>query len=92
MAFIPNGMVTIRKNISIGNFDKSIFKNKSDLPIAFKAFMLIADNGVSILAKHKICNRATHGSQITVSRSSIDGLARIASKVLNVNDMREVNK
>ena len=90
MAFIPNGMVTIRKNISIGNFDKSIFKNKSDLPIAFKAFMLIADNGVSILARHKICNRATHGNHFSVSSSSIIGLARIASKVMIGNVIRDV--
>lgn len=52
--------------------------------------MLIADNGVSILAKHKICNRATHGNHFSVSSSSIIGLARIASKVMIGNVMRDV--
>lgn len=62
MAFIPRGMVITRKNISIGIFDKSTLKNKSDLPIAFNAFILIADNGVNILAKHKICSNVTQGN------------------------------
>ena len=82
IALIPKGIVIAKIIHSNGSFDKSTFMYKSDRPIAFNRFIFIADNGVSILARHKICISGTQGNHLSVNNTITNGLANMASKII----------
>ena len=78
IAFTLIGIVINRTKRINGILLKSTFINKSERPIAFNKFILIDDNGVNILAKHKICNKITHGNHFSVNKAITKGFANNA--------------
>ena len=61
----------------MGSFKISIFKNKSDLPIAFNRFKLIALIGLVILAKTIICKIGITDIHFEPSNNNINGSDKI---------------
>ena len=85
IASTPIGIVMSKTIISRGIFEKSNFMYKSDLPKAFRTFMLIADNGVNILDKRSHCINGTHGNHFSVNNSKTNGFANNVAKNIRGN-------
>ena len=79
------GIVIANVNNINGNFEKYNYINKSDLPTAFKIFMLMAERGVNIRARQSHCIKTTQGSHFSVNKRIMIGLANSEVKIITGN-------